>query len=114
VADLERTLREALRAHQERVQGLLADVLPDGWTFGQASSRIGAKAGPRLRLRSKTELGDVLFDLRTGSLPTGWVALEDVIAFLIQDLGVKPKSETWPQLLVASRQVAAETFSRIV
>lgn len=37
-------------------------------------------------------------------LPTGWVAIEEVIRFCIVDLGVKPLSETWDQVLRESHE----------
>lgn len=42
-------------------------------------------------------------------LPTEWVAIEEVIRFCIVDLGVKPLSETWDQVLRESYETFKST-----
>jgi hypothetical protein len=55
--------------------------------------------------------GDTL-DLNKAHLPTGWVTIEEVIRFLIVDLGhAPPCGEEWPQVLDASEKKFFEDFT---
>jgi hypothetical protein len=44
--------------------------------------------------------------------PSGYVVIEDVIRFLINDLGVKPRSKNWHDLLMESDKKFKEDFNR--
>lgn len=51
-------------------------------------------------------------DLNKAHLPTGWVTLEEVIRFLIVDLGHSaPCGDGWPQVLEASERKFFEDFT---
>jgi hypothetical protein len=51
-------------------------------------------------------------DLDKLHLPTGWVKLEEVLRFLIYDLGMKPPcGKRWPTVLEQSERVFREQFS---
>jgi hypothetical protein len=51
-------------------------------------------------------------DLNKLHVPTGWVMIEEVLRFLIVDLGVRPPcGKNWPTVLDASATVFREKFS---
>ena len=56
-------------------------------------------------------LGGGGISLKKSHLPTGWVLIEDVIRFLIVDLGVKAKESGWHDVLEESRKAFFERFS---
>jgi len=47
-------------------------------------------------------------------IPTGWVTIENVIRFLITDLGIPPLIETWEEELRESEEQFREWTSREV
>ena len=51
-------------------------------------------------------------DLNRLHVPTGWVTIEEVIRFLIKDLGVDPVSTDWPGILVRSEAFFTELTSK--
>ena len=55
-------------------------------------------------------------DLDFGSLhlSTGWVTVEEVIRFLIVEVGVSPKADNWNDELLASEEKFKEWTSRTV
>ncbi|HTU98796.1 MAG TPA: hypothetical protein VMF14_23290, partial [Solirubrobacteraceae bacterium] len=57
--------------------------------------------------------GGAVLDLNKAHVPTGWVTFEEVIRFVIHDLGVKPPcgDEAWPGLLEDSERKFHEEFS---
>lgn len=51
-------------------------------------------------------------DLDKAHVPTGWVTLEEVLRFLIVDLGVKPPcGSKWPAILADSERAFFEEFT---
>jgi hypothetical protein len=51
-------------------------------------------------------------DLNRAHVPTGWVTIEEIIRFMIVDLGVKPPCRSrWPEVLVASERKFFEEFT---
>jgi hypothetical protein len=50
-------------------------------------------------------------DLDKVHIPTGWVTIEEIIRFLIKDLGVPSVSRDWSQRLAASEKVFYEEFA---
>jgi hypothetical protein len=53
-------------------------------------------------------------DLDKLHLPTGWVTIEEVIRFLIAEMGVPPKIDDWDDKLVESDRFFREWTRRIV
>lgn len=47
-------------------------------------------------------LGDGSLNLNRVHAPTGWVTIEEIVRFLINDLGVPPASEDWPLAIAKS------------
>lgn len=54
------------------------------------------------------------FSLKKLHIPTGWVTIENVIRFLIADLGVPPLIETWDEELQRSEEQFREWTKREV
>ena len=65
--------------------------------------RTPPHAYPRhhLQTRSRVELADGILVLPLSRLhtPSGWVTIEELIRFLIYDLGVRPRNDEWPAIL---------------
>jgi hypothetical protein len=45
-------------------------------------------------------------------LPTGWVTIEEVIRFLIAEVGVKPKANNWDEELIKSEELFRKWTAR--
>lgn len=56
-------------------------------------------------------LGSSEVDLNKIHIPTRYVLIEDIMRFLIADLGVVPVTDTWEPLLVESEQVFYNKYS---
>jgi len=57
-------------------------------------------------------LGGSQLDLNRVHLPTGWVLIEEVLRFLVHDLGMKPPcGESWPEVLHESERAFFERFT---
>jgi len=50
------------------------------------------------------QIGRYALSLNDLHLPTGYVAIEDVLRFCVADLGVRPRSEGWDQILRDSHE----------
>ena len=62
--------------------------------------------------RVKLSLGDGQLNLNKTHVPTGWVTIEEVIRFLIVDLGIMPPcGDEWPKVLENSERPFFEEFS---
>jgi hypothetical protein len=62
--------------------------------------------------RAHVELGTSRLDLNKAHVPTGWVTIEEVIRFLLVDLGVRPPcGSTWPEVLAHSERKFYEDFT---
>ncbi len=57
-------------------------------------------------------LGDGELDLNKAHLPTGWVTVEEVIRFLVVDLGLNPPcGDAWPEVITDSETRFYEDFT---
>jgi hypothetical protein len=65
-----------------------------------------------IQQRAHLNLGTASLDLNKAHVPTGWVTIEEVIRFLLVDLGVKPPcGSTWPDVLEMSERKFYEEFT---
>ena len=63
-------------------------------------------------MATRLAIGDGELDLDKAHLPTGWVTIEEVIRFLIFDLGMQPPcGDSWPDLLEKSERKFFEDFT---
>jgi len=53
-------------------------------------------------------------DLDKLHLSTGWVTIEEVIRFLIAEMGVKPKTADWDAELIKSEELFKQWTARDV
>lgn len=58
----------------------------------------------------KTPVGEMDFDQL--HLSTGWVTIEEVIRFMIVEMGVKPKSDNWDEELLESEDLFKQWTKR--
>jgi len=90
----------------------------DSWffRFEYVSRKIRSKTHPRhhLHLPCTLECGGQTISLKRAHIPTGWVTLEEVIRFIINDLGVKPKSDDWDKILLKSEEQFRDWTSRTI
>jgi hypothetical protein len=64
------------------------------------------------QVRQDLPLGTKTLSLDKTHLPTGWVTMEEVIRFLIVELGVKPPcGDEWPRILETSERAFYEQFT---
>jgi hypothetical protein len=83
------------------------------WEYDK-SHRVAGKNPCRhhVQLRQRVALGDGELDLNRCHMPTGWVTFEEVLRFLILDLGVAPLcGEEWPKHLAPSEGKFFEDFT---
>lgn len=64
-----------------------------------------------VQIHGRADVGGASFDLKRLHTPTGWVTIEEVIRFLIADLGVDPLRENWQELLADSERRLYEDFT---
>jgi hypothetical protein len=65
-----------------------------------------------LQQSAQLTLGEGSLNLNKAHVPTGWVTIEEVIRFLIVDLGTKPPcGADWPRVLTASERSFYEDFT---
>jgi len=55
-------------------------------------------------------IGEITVPLKDWHLPTGYVAIEDILRFCIVDLGVPPLSDDWDRVLRESYQLFRTEF----
>jgi hypothetical protein len=60
---------------------------------------------PHLHLRAGARVGRAEFD--KAHLPTGYIAIEDVLRLAIRDFGVRPRRRNWAALLDRTQRAAA-------
>jgi hypothetical protein len=60
---------------------------------------------------STVTLGGGNIDLNRAHAPSGWVTIEEILRFLIHDLGVTPVDDGWPVALEESEQEFFENFT---
>lgn len=64
------------------------------------------------QLDATVTLGDSALEFNKAHLPTGWVTIEEVIRFLIVDLGMQPLCGAgWPNVLAESERLFFEKFT---
>ena len=74
--------------------------------FEYKSREIEDSLHPRhhVHLPVSLECGTTRVNLSRVHIPTGWVPLEEVIRFLIEELGVKAKTRDWDSILRKSEE----------
>ena len=81
------------------------------WEYDATTGR-DRHARHHTQIASEVEFGDGTLNLNKAHLPTGWVTFEEVIRFLIHDLGVVPPcGDVWPEKLEESERKFYEEFS---
>jgi hypothetical protein len=81
------------------------------WEYDAETQRDG-HARHHMQMPAAIAIGEGSIDLNKAHLPTGWVTIEEVIRFLIVDLGVEPPcGEGWPGVLHASERRFFEEFT---
>lgn len=81
------------------------------WEY-DATIAVDHYARHHAQLSTAVELGDATLDLNKAHLPTGWVTIEEVIRFLIVDLGmVPPCGDDWPTVVSESERKFYEDFT---
>lgn len=56
-------------------------------------------------------LGSGVFDMNRNHAPSGWVTIEEILRFVIIDLGVRPRTNNWPAVLASSERAFYEEFT---
>lgn len=64
-----------------------------------------------VQIGASLPFGEGQIDLNRLHSPTGWVTIEEMIRFLIYDLGVTPVSDEWPAALEESEREFFENFT---
>ena len=65
-----------------------------------------------LQQSAKLDLGNGSLNLNKVHVPTGWVTIEEVIRFLIVELGTKPPcGDVWSDVLATSERAFFEDFT---
>jgi hypothetical protein len=81
------------------------------WDY-DATTGKSRHARHHAQMRATIDVGTGTMDLNKAHLPTGWVTIEEVIRFLIVDLGMEPPcGEDWPGVLERSEQAFYEDFT---
>ncbi len=81
------------------------------WEYDTTTDR-SEHARHHAQMRATIDVGDGALDLNKAHLPTGWVTIEEVIRFLIVDLGMTPPcGDDWPDVLEESERMFFEDFT---
>jgi hypothetical protein len=64
-----------------------------------------------VQIAATVALAGGALDLNREHAPSGWVTIEEMIRFLIHDLGVAPVTQDWPTLLADSERKFFENFT---
>jgi hypothetical protein len=81
------------------------------WEYSSATDPA-RHARHHAQIGTSLEIGGHEFDLDKAHLRTGWVTFEEVIRFLIFDLGMEPPcGDGWPELLSDSEKRFFEDFT---
>jgi hypothetical protein len=74
------------------------------WEYDAETSKQ-RYARHHVQIRANLPVGEADLDLNKAHVPTGWVTMEEVIRFLIVDLGVAPPcGDSWPEKLHESEE----------
>jgi hypothetical protein len=82
------------------------------WEYDRA--RNPRDAGPprhHLQAPARIEWSAQVLDLNRLHTPTGWVTIEELLRFLIIELGVEPMSAEWPRIVANSEDLFFHEFS---
>jgi hypothetical protein len=83
------------------------------WEYVSRETRDTGHCRHHLHLQGEYTLGTRrTIPLAQVHIPTGWVTLEEIIRFLITDLGVKPKEQDWENSLRESEELFKQWTSR--
>lgn len=98
---------------------LLEGAHPDSrwlirWEYVSKDRRAMNHPRHHVHLPLKLDTLDGELDFSALHLSTGWVTVEEVIRFLIVEVGVCPKSPTWNDELIASEEKFKEWTSRTI
>ena len=64
------------------------------------------------KMAPRMALGATHFDLTRFHMPTGWVLMEEVLRFLVHELGMKPRcGDRWPEVLRDSEDKFYDSFT---
>lgn len=95
------------------------DQNTDSWyfRFEYISPQIRQLEHPRHHVHIPANIacggcGDI--DLRRTHVPTGWVTVEEVIRFLVEELGVRSRARNWPRLCAESEELFRHWTARTV
>jgi hypothetical protein len=81
------------------------------WEY-DATTAVNHHARHHAQLSTAVPLGDATLDLNKAHLPTGWVTIEEIIRFLIVDLGMSPPcGDNWPNIVRESERKFYEDFT---
>ncbi len=76
------------------------------------SAAVAAAPRHHVHARASVPVAAANLDLNKVHVPTGWVTMEEVIRFLIHELGVEPPcGRTWPNVLAESEEAFFERFT---
>jgi hypothetical protein len=64
-----------------------------------------------VQVTTGVRLGGSIFDMNRAHTPSGWVTIEEILRFIIVDLGVLPRTKNWPSVLAASERKFYEDFT---
>lgn len=84
------------------------------WEYTSRDQREMKHPRHHVHLPVLLETPDGNLDLDALHLSTGWVTIEEIIRFLIVEVGVKPKSTDWNADLFASEEKFKEWTSRTI
>jgi hypothetical protein len=106
--------RLATHAYWYRLQAepSLAAQAAIRWEYEREVGKGKRHCRHHVQQRANLQIGKSLLDLNKAHVPTGWVTIEEVIRFMIVDLGVKPPcGSTWPDVLARSERKFFEEFT---
>jgi hypothetical protein len=94
------------------------DQNSDDWffRFEYTSPTLKPLTNPRhhLHLPCTLRCGANEIQLRDVHIPTGWVTVEELIRFLVHELGVRCRARTWDKILLESETKFREWTTRTV
>lgn len=82
------------------------------WEYDRGLTGLARHCRHHFHAEAEVEIGRGCLDLNKCHTPTGWVTIEEMIRFLIIELGhVPPCGDRWPDELVASEKAFYESFT---
>ena len=111
----DKTWKLRTTGYRYRIQGSpgLEDEDCLRWEYVSRETRDAQHCRHHLHLQGEYELGPRrTIPLADVHIPTGWVMLEEIIRFLITDLGVRPKEEDWENPLRESEELFKQWTGR--